>query len=1275
MNAAQEAAIRAAQQVCGINYSAADLAAGNPECQFGGFDKQADELAARFQPDYTPEQLENLGVYDALYRGQGPRLASLGEWKPEWVSEHDPKGWAQWYKRYASGRRIPEEDERQIKRWLNFKSRHGGPFTKNPTPRRGWALRNWGIDPSKLVDKEQGLGVTEMLDEYQRKAMQKYVAEKQAASALRRLLKSQIGSNVKQGEEKHAAPAWVKMLRAGKLSPSNVAKITANMPAGQMRFVRELGRGRQNIADLMVGNTPDHAGTFVRKLPINPEVNLRLQAADALRSSRELGQQFPGVAAPYLRGSGDRGLLQSFGDRDVVPGWRGGNKHMIDQLATTYSKPHTNSPSWDLYATASKIYKPLKDAGVSDIHVDNLGPGGQLIDWIKRTNSGPRRRFGALTPYVQQSKSQLPVVSTRPEELPIIQRYPVMRRAPDATIPNTNRTDAIRKYWLGRQKKAELLPEIQLQEHQQRIADRVSSEDPRMLVYHGLGSGKSLSALAAAEAAKKKYQEDYGIVVPASLRGNFQKEVQKFTRNSNPEIMSYTGLGLGKKFQQQPDTVIMDEAHRLRNPDAASSRAAQQVAQNAKRLLLLTGSPVTNSPADLAGLLTMLENKQISPEEFEKRYVGYQKVSPGWFNWLRGIKPGEKPYVKNEQELRGLLQGKVDYQPSKTPEGVNVNEEVVRVPLSAEQQKIQKAIRTKIPPGFLWKLDQEFPLSRDELAKLNSFLTGLRQVSLSTQPFRADKDPGKAFGQSSKLQTAMKNLQQVLDSDPRKKAIIYSNFIDSGLKPYSAALEKAKIPHGIFHGSIPVKQRLQALKDYNEGKLRALLLGPAAAEGISTKGTSLIQLLDPHWHESRSQQARGRGLRFDSHAGLPEELKNVAVQRYLSSSQDPSWLGKLLGYQRERTGDEILEKLTADKEQLNEEFRRILREIGAEKKGTAVVMKKKKQKPPQSTPLFVPALKGLGLLSLGAAYGLGTDKHFDELDQALKLESTPLSDNETAMSRYADVMAVGARSTPLGVPISKLLSAARTNPAFLKQYGIGENYATLGPGARAEATMHYDLFGRGPIAAYHHMLTESRPDWKLSPAATAFVNSQQPDAAKQPSTRRYAETYAPRFMSAYRKWMDKQKSPGGLMEGASGWLQPKDVLLRDVPHEKQVEFLRDYVGSLPKELREEETRLHAASLNQNKNNYLPLFRNAVGARKLMKELGVGLGAAAGGGMAGHLLYRNLVNKKKQTALGNYLAAAAGSGIGGGAGYLFGSQHGQELLTKLLSRVATQKSSG
>lgn len=830
----------------------------------------AEDVHARFQPDYTPEQLENLGVYDALYRGQGPRLASLGEWKPEWISEHDPKGWAQWYKRYAAGRRLENEDQRQIKRWLSFKSRHGGPFSKNPTPRRGWALRNWAIDPSKLVP-DQAQEIQDMLDEHQRKAMQKFVQEKVAASALRRLMT--ITPKLFTSTAANSAPVTEQILRR---------------QATNSTWGPDAVKWLAHLKDREIG----HIITAPAGTQTNPNAHKILYS--------HLDPQFQGM------GLGRKMYMD-------VARQAGG-----ELLSDTKVSP-----------AAQRVWQGMQRRGYG-VTKSPAAVNARGIDKAKQVYELP-----------QYPRIDIPGSLTNTWDT--IRSFFQRMLTPDANALNYLYKLKLPDY-IPRIKRSELDPEIQLQDHQQRVADRVSGPDPRLLVYHGLGSGKSLSALAAAEMARGNSERQYGIVVPASLKGNFQKEVGKFTRNSNPEILSYTGLALGKRFKEPPETVIMDEAQRLRNPGAEATQGAEEVARQAKRLVLLSGTPITNSPTDLASLMSLLDNKQISPQEFEKRYIGYHKKFPGVIPWLRGAHWGDEPYVKNERELRQRLQGKVDYQPSKTPQGVTVNEETIKVPLSAEQNKIQKAIRTQIPPGFLWKLDQEFPLSRDELKKLNSFLTGLRQVSLSTQPFRADKNPLKAFDQSSKLREAMKRLHENLDQDPRRKAIIYSNFIDSGIRPYAKALEREKIPYGIFHGGVPVKARQEALKQYNEGKLRALLLGPAAAEGISTKGTSLIQLLDPYWHESRTQQARGRGLRFDSHEGLPEELKNVAVQRFLSASEEPGLFSKyVMGRRRQRTGDEILQHLSEDKEKLNEAFRKILREVGSEKYKLA------KPAPPEKT--------------------------------------------------------------------------------------------------------------------------------------------------------------------------------------------------------------------------------------------------------------------------------------------------------------------------------------
>jgi hypothetical protein len=126
---------------------------------------------ATFSPDYTPEQLKEMGVYGEVYGSKtAPRLASLPEWPQHWYNEADPHGWLQWYNRYSKGRRI-DDDERQIKRWLAFKARHGGKmFQERPTPRRAYALRNWAVDPLKLVNYPQKrVELQKAMEEYRAK--------------------------------------------------------------------------------------------------------------------------------------------------------------------------------------------------------------------------------------------------------------------------------------------------------------------------------------------------------------------------------------------------------------------------------------------------------------------------------------------------------------------------------------------------------------------------------------------------------------------------------------------------------------------------------------------------------------------------------------------------------------------------------------------------------------------------------------------------------------------------------------------------------------------------------------------------------------------------------------------------------------------------------------------------------------------------------------------------------------------------------------------------
>jgi SNF2 family DNA or RNA helicase len=341
---------------------------------------------------------------------------------------------------------------------------------------------------------------------------------------------------------------------------------------------------------------------------------------------------------------------------------------------------------------------------------------------------------------------------------------------------------------------------------------------------------------------------------------------------------------------------------------------------------------MTNRPGDLAPLISMLKGERTTPEEFEQRFVRKKKVRPSVLQrLLYGATTGEEEEPANVDELKQMLEGHIDYH-APLNSVVPVGREDVHVEMGPEQSRLYHAMWKRLPLVTRWKLQRDFPLSSDELLKLRSFLSGPRQVSLSTYPYLRKQDPMRAFKQSPKLQAAYGKLQETLKDD-RSKALVFSNFIDAGLVPYSAALQKNNIPHALFHGGLNDAARKKLVEDFNTNKLRVALLGPSGTEGLSFKGTQAVQLLDGHFHPVRGKQSEGRALRFDSHEGLPEELRQVNVQRFFSrlppgmAERFKALIMRRSPRLREGT-DDHLEALAKRKGKLNEKFMEILKEVG-----------------------------------------------------------------------------------------------------------------------------------------------------------------------------------------------------------------------------------------------------------------------------------------------------------------------------------------------------------
>jgi SNF2 family DNA or RNA helicase len=362
--------------------------------------------------------------------------------------------------------------------------------------------------------------------------------------------------------------------------------------------------------------------------------------------------------------------------------------------------------------------------------------------------------------------------------------------------------------------------------------------------------------------------------------------------------------------------LVVDEAHKAR--ESTSGLLAALKNSQAQKRLLLTASPVYNHPADIAPLINLASNEKLLPESrsgFERAFVRYKKEPLSFIDKMKGLSHGVTPILKKHPRLLDAIDKYVDYEPSqKTNDFPSSKEEVVRIPLHKDQQDLYNTMMSEAPSWVSDKVLAGIAPSKSELAQLNAFLNGARQISNSTRNFVLDQSQS----QSPKLEAAVNYLHNAQKANPDHKSVVYSNYLDSGLNPYKELLERKNIPYGEFSGGITQAARNQLIRDYNENKLKTLLISSAGGEGLDLKGTRLLQILEPHFNREKEKQVIGRAIRFQSHSDLPLNQRNVLIQRYIAHPT-PSWLDKIRGTVPKGT-DEYISDMADRKEKLNQQL-------------------------------------------------------------------------------------------------------------------------------------------------------------------------------------------------------------------------------------------------------------------------------------------------------------------------------------------------------------------
>ncbi|KXZ48890.1 hypothetical protein GPECTOR_24g179 [Gonium pectorale] len=193
----------------------------------------------------------------------------------------------------------------------------------------------------------------------------------------------------------------------------------------------------------------------------------------------------------------------------------------------------------------------------------------------------------------------------------------------------------------------------------------------RVLIGDEMGLGKTVQACCLLRC----YSEDWPalVVVPKSLRDAWADALFAWLKLTDSEVFVIHNVKdadqLGPSFKPKVvvvsydslmrcpaklramkfRVVVLDEAHYIKNSKAQRTKEAMPLLQDAKRVVLLTGTPALSKPAELVPLLqALMPSAGIKPTNFCERYSIPDKRYPGKFYGAR-----------NEPELNKLLAGTV----------------------------------------------------------------------------------------------------------------------------------------------------------------------------------------------------------------------------------------------------------------------------------------------------------------------------------------------------------------------------------------------------------------------------------------------------------------------------------------------------------------------------------------------------------------------------------------------------------------------------------------
>ena len=390
---------------------------------------------------------------------------------------------------------------------------------------------------------------------------------------------------------------------------------------------------------------------------------------------------------------------------------------------------------------------------------------------------------------------------------------------------------------------------LTIKKHQMSVANHLFHYRGAIVV-HSVGTGKTLSAVATAQCLLlNKIVSKVIVVTPTSLQSNFKSQMKMYGLN-NKDFIPYHFYTLQKLVNDienkkvvscENSLVIIDEAHNLRTIDGGRIEPILKYIKKAKKVLLLTATPLINYQYDIINLISLIK--------------GDNPITIDYFNKIANDKSKKKEF---EEYISDVFSFYIKDKPDPNFPRKKILE--VFLPMDEKYLKLYNEIET----GEVNRI----PDFKDK--NIQVFYNGLRRASNILER------------KSPKVDWIINKME----SEPNAKYVIFSHFINMGIKPVMKYLDSKKIAYSSVTGNLSIEQRQDAVEQYNSGKSNILFVSKAGSEGLDLKNTTYIIIMESAWNLGSIEQVIGRGARYKSHTSLPEHKRTVTVYKLILVKPD-----------------------------------------------------------------------------------------------------------------------------------------------------------------------------------------------------------------------------------------------------------------------------------------------------------------------------------------------------------------------------------------------------